>query len=78
LFGRWIRSVKYNNPNSVFESKLANAKMYICVGTDPFHTTPSVRDAIIAAAEREDYSVAVDVPFGAFIWMSAPDNRELT
>jgi hypothetical protein len=72
LFGRWIRSVKYNNPSSVFESKLANAKMYICIGTDLFHTPPSVRDAIIAAAEGEGYSVAVDAPFaGAVVPLSS-------
>ena len=37
-----------------------------CVGTDPFHTPPSVHDAIIAAAVGEAYSVAVDVPFASY------------
>jgi hypothetical protein len=51
---------------------LANAKTYICVGTDPFHTPPPVRDAIIAAAVGEGCSVAVDVPFaGALVPLSS-------
>jgi hypothetical protein len=53
----------------------------ICVGTDPFHTPPSVRDAIIATAEGEGYSVAVDVPFaGALVPLSyyGKDRRVLS
>jgi N-formylglutamate deformylase len=46
-----------------------------------FHTSPSVRDAIIAAAEGEGYSVAVDVPFaGALVPLSyyGKDRRVLS
>jgi len=40
----------------------------ICIGTDTFHTPSLVRDAIIEAARREGYSVAVDAPFaGALV-----------
>jgi N-formylglutamate amidohydrolase len=39
-----------------------------CVGTDSFHTPSFVRDAIVAAAKEEDYSIAVDTPFaGALV-----------
>jgi N-formylglutamate deformylase len=53
----------------------------ICVGTDSFHTPPAVRDAIVQAAQREGYSVAVDVPFaGALVPLSAygKDRRVLS
>jgi N-formylglutamate deformylase len=53
----------------------------ICVGTDPFHTPSRVRDAIVKAAQREGYSVAVDVPFaGALVPLSAygKDRRVLS
>jgi N-formylglutamate deformylase len=44
----------------------------ICIGTDPFHTPPAIRDAIVAAAEKEGYSVAVDAPFaGALVPLSS-------
>jgi N-formylglutamate deformylase len=44
----------------------------ICVGTDQFHTPLPVRDAIVAAAEEEGYSVAIDAPFaGALVPLSA-------
>jgi N-formylglutamate deformylase len=44
----------------------------ICVGTDPFHTPSLIRDAIVAAAEEEGYSVAIDAPFaGALVPLSA-------
>lgn len=39
-----------------------------CIGTDPFHTPPSVRGAIVAAVEGAGYSVTVDAPFaGALV-----------
>jgi N-formylglutamate deformylase len=44
----------------------------ICIGTDAFHTPSVVRDAIVAAAEKEGYSVAVDAPFaGALVPLSS-------
>jgi N-formylglutamate amidohydrolase len=44
----------------------------ICIGTDGFHTPSQVRDAIVAAAEEEGYSVAIDAPFaGALVPLSA-------
>jgi N-formylglutamate deformylase len=44
----------------------------ICIGTDSFHTPSVIRDAIVAAAEGEGYSVAVDAPFaGALVPLSA-------
>ena len=39
-----------------------------CIGTDPFHTPSSVRDAIVAAVKEAGYSVTVDAPFaGALV-----------
>lgn len=52
-----------------------------CIGTDSFHTPSRVRDAIVAAAEDEGYSVAVDVPFaGALVPLSSyrKDRRVLS
>jgi N-formylglutamate amidohydrolase len=44
----------------------------ICIGTDTFHTPSAIRDAIVAAAEKEGYSVAVDAPFaGALVPLSS-------
>jgi N-formylglutamate deformylase len=43
----------------------------ICIGTDAFHTPLPIRDAIVAAAEEEGYSVTVDAPFaGALVPLS--------
>jgi N-formylglutamate deformylase len=53
----------------------------ICVGTDAFHTPSLIRDAIVEAAKREGYSVAVDAPFaGALVPLSAyqKDRRVLS
>jgi N-formylglutamate amidohydrolase len=53
----------------------------ICVGTDSFHTPSAVRDAIVKAAQKEGYSVAVDAPFaGALAPLSAygKDRRVLS
>jgi len=39
-----------------------------CIGTDPFHTPPSVRDALVAAVKEAGYSVTIDTPFaGALV-----------
>jgi len=44
----------------------------ICIGTDPFHTPSEIREAIVAAAKEEGYSVAVDAPFaGALVPLSS-------
>jgi N-formylglutamate deformylase len=43
----------------------------ICIGTDPFHTPALLREALVAAAGQEGYSVAVDAPFaGALVPLS--------
>jgi N-formylglutamate deformylase len=43
-----------------------------CIGTDPFHTLPWVRDKLVAAAQGRGYSVMVDAPFaGALVPLSA-------
>jgi N-formylglutamate deformylase len=55
-----------------YELDQTSERADICVGTDPFHTPLSVRDAIVAAAEEGGYSVAVDAPFaGALVPLSA-------
>jgi N-formylglutamate deformylase len=44
----------------------------ICIGTDSFHTPSLIRDAIVAVAKGEGYSVAVDAPFsGALVRLSS-------
>jgi N-formylglutamate deformylase len=54
-----------------YELDQTSERADICVGTDSFHTPLSVRDAIVKAAQREGYSVAVDVPFaGALVPLS--------
>ena len=35
----------------------------ICIGTDPFHTPPELRAALVAAMEAEGFRVEVDRPF---------------
>ena len=43
-------------------------RLDICIGTDPFRTSSLLRDAIVAVAEDEGYSVAIDAPFaGALV-----------
>jgi N-formylglutamate amidohydrolase len=55
-----------------YEQDQTSERADICVGTDAFHTPSTVRDAIVKAAQREGYSVAVDVPFtGALVALSA-------
>lgn len=36
----------------------------VCVGTDPDHTPPALRDAAVAGFQAQGWSVAVDRPFG--------------
>jgi N-formylglutamate deformylase len=53
----------------------------ICIGTDSFHTPSLIRDAIVAVAKGEGYSVAVDAPFsGALVRLSSyrKDHRILS
>ena len=39
-----------------------------CIGTDAFHTPPSIRDALGATVKQAGYSVTVDAPFtGALV-----------
>jgi N-formylglutamate deformylase len=64
-----------------YELDQTSARADICIGTDAFHTPLSVRDAIVAAAEEEGYSVAVNAPFaGALVPLSAyqKDRRVLS
>jgi N-formylglutamate deformylase len=44
-----------------YELDQTSERADICVGTDQFHTPSAVRQAIVQAAQREGYSVAVDV-----------------
>ena len=40
----------------------------ICIGTDPFHTAESIRDALLAVLKEIGFSAAVDFPFtGALV-----------
>jgi N-formylglutamate deformylase len=51
-----------------FELDQSTHRAEICIGTDAFHTPAAVRDAIVAAADEEGYSVALDAPFaGALV-----------
>ena len=34
-----------------------------CIGADPFHTPPIIRDVLVGAIEAEGYTVAIDAPF---------------
>ena len=64
-----------------YELDQTSLRADICIGTDPFHTPQTVRDAIIAAAEADGYSVAVDTPFsGALVPLSSyrKDHRILS
>jgi N-formylglutamate amidohydrolase len=64
-----------------YELDQTSERADICIGTDAFHTPPLIRDVIVAAAEGEGYSVAVDAPFtGALVPLSAyqKDRRVLS
>jgi N-formylglutamate amidohydrolase len=64
-----------------YELDQTSPRADICIGTDAFHTPQAVRDAIIAAAEADGYSVAVDAPFsGALVPLSSyrKDHRILS
>jgi N-formylglutamate deformylase len=64
-----------------YERDQTSARADICIGTDSFHTPSLIRDAIVAAAEKEGYSVAVDAPFaGALVPLSSyrKDDRILS
>ena len=51
-----------------FEPDQSAHRAEICIGTDAFHTPAAIRDAILAAADKEGYSVALDAPFaGALV-----------
>ena len=40
----------------------------VCIGTDPFHTPPSLVSLLVAALQREGFTVEVDRPFaGALV-----------
>jgi N-formylglutamate deformylase len=55
-----------------YELDQASHRADICIGTDSFHTPQAVRDGIVAAAEADGYSVAVDAPFsGALVPISS-------
>ena len=64
-----------------YELDQTSPRADICIGTDSFHTPWAVRDAIVAAAEADGYSVAVDAPFsGALVPLSSyqKDHRILS
>jgi N-formylglutamate deformylase len=64
-----------------YELDQTSERADICLGTDSFHTPLLIRDAIVAAAEGEGYSFAVDAPFaGALVPLSAyrKDRRVLS
>ena len=66
---------------AILELDQTSLRADICIGTDPFHTPQAVRDAIIAAAEVDGYSVAVNAPFsGALVPLSSyrKDRRVLS
>ena len=51
-----------------YEPDQAPHRADICIGTDAFHTPLLIRDAMVATAEEEGYSVSVDAPFaGALV-----------
>jgi N-formylglutamate amidohydrolase len=51
-----------------FENDQRPNRPQICIGTDPFHTTPGVAAAALAAARAEGWSVAENRPFaGALV-----------
>jgi N-formylglutamate amidohydrolase len=55
-----------------YEPDQGSLRADICLGTDAFHTPPTVRDAVVAAAEADGYSVEVDAPFsGSLVPLSA-------
>ena len=55
-----------------YEVDQAGYRADFCIGTDPFHTLPWVRDKLVAAAQGTGYSVRVDAPFaGAMVPLSA-------
>lgn len=64
-----------------YELDQALSRADICIGTDSFHTPSPVGDAIVAAAEADGYSVAIDAPFsGALVPLSSyrKDHRILS
>jgi N-formylglutamate deformylase len=51
-----------------YEMDQTGQRADFCIGTDPFHTPSSVRDAIVAAVKEAGYSVTIDAPFaGALV-----------
>jgi N-formylglutamate deformylase len=54
-----------------YELDQTEVRADFCIGTDPFHTPSSLRDAIIAAVRQARYSVSIDAPFaGALVPLS--------
>jgi len=54
-----------------YETDQSKTRADICIGTDPFHTPPFIRDAVAAGAKAMDFSVAIDAPFsGALVPIS--------
>jgi len=51
-----------------YEPDQAPHRADICIGTDKFHTPLLIRDAMVAKAEEDGYSVTVNAPFaGALV-----------
>jgi N-formylglutamate deformylase len=58
-----------------YEPDQAPYRADICIGTDAFHTPLPVRDAMVATAEAEGYSVSMDAPFaGALVPLASYRN----
>jgi N-formylglutamate amidohydrolase len=54
-----------------YELDQTSERAGICIGTDAFHTPARLREALVEAAAKEGYSVAVDAPFaGALVPLS--------
>jgi N-formylglutamate amidohydrolase len=55
-------------PRTPLPTDRSDARPDICIGTDPFHTPPWLRDTAISAFESEGFSLIVDQPFtGAIV-----------
>ena len=55
-----------------YELDQTSERADVCIGTDDFHTPLLLREALVEAATKEGYSVAVDAPFaGALVPLSA-------
>jgi N-formylglutamate amidohydrolase len=68
-YGRALIVDAHSFPRDALPYEDASAQRpEICIGTDPFHTPPALRDAFVEAFTRFGFEVAVDTPFaGALV-----------